>query len=312
MKIGIVGSGNVGSAAAYSVLVKNAAQKIVLIDADRSRAEAQAEDISHAAPYTHPVEVDAGDYRDLGGASMVVITAGVNQKPGETRLALVERNAKIIRQIVPQIAEWAPEALVLMTTNPVDVMTQLASTVFTGAVGKKDRVIGTGTVLDTARFRELLGRRLGVDPQHVHGYVVGEHGDSEVLAWSLVSIGGLSLEAFARARGVDFTDGDRTRIGENVRGAAYRIIRGKGATSFGIGAAIAHIVDAVAHEKETIATLCRPLDRIAGVADTTVSLPHLIRGRDEIVTLPLSLSREESDALAHSARVIRDTIDRIA
>ena len=198
MKIGIVGCGMVGSTSAYALVMSGVGREIVLVDLNRARAEAEANDIYHAVPFAHPLTVRAGDYPDLAGARVVVIAGGVAQKPGETRLQLLQRNADVFRQIVPSVLRHAPEAVLLVVTNPVDIMTHLAAH-FAAEFGvPHTRVIGSGTTLDTARFRALLGRHFGVDPHHVHAYVIGEHGDSEVLAWSQATIAGLSLDEFAQ------------------------------------------------------------------------------------------------------------------
>src|SRR5579859_1648421 len=180
MKIGIVGSGLVGATAAYALVMRGIGGEIVLIDKNADRARAEADDIFHAVPFAHPMKVYAGDYPQLAGSGIVVISAGVNQRPGETRLQLLERNAAAFREVIPEILTHAPDALLVVATNPVDVMTHLTARF----AGKPGRVLGSGTTLDTARFRALIGAHLGIDPQHVHGYVVGEHGDSEVLTWS--------------------------------------------------------------------------------------------------------------------------------
>ena len=196
MKIGIVGSGNVGATAAFAMVMRGVGRQIVMVDLDRKRAQAEADDILHAVPFAQPLQVRAGDYEDLAGAAVVVITAGARQKPGETRLQLLERNAAVFRDVVPQVLRNAPEAVLVIASNPVDVMTHLAARYAREFGVPSSRVVGTGTTLDTARFRALLSRYLGVDAHHVHAYVLGEHGDSEVVAWSEVGIGGIPLEEF--------------------------------------------------------------------------------------------------------------------
>jgi L-lactate dehydrogenase len=285
------------------------ATEIVLIDINRDRARAEASDILHAVPFSNPASVRAGAYADLTGSEVVVITAGVSQEPGEGRLALLGRNAAIMREVVPQVVEHAPEAVLLVTTNPVDVMTHLAAR-FAQERGLDSRaVIGSGTMLDTARFRALLGGYLGVDPQHVHGYVVGEHGDSEVLTWSIVDIGGLPLADYARMQGIALGEAERASIDDQVRNAAYEIIEGKGATYYGIGSALAHIVAVIGHDHRGLLTVCTPLPEVQGVQDVTLSMPHLLGGEGSLATLPLLLSDEENDALRKSAQVIRGAID---
>ena len=191
MKIGIVGCGMVGSTSAYALVMSGVGREIVLVDVNRARAEAEANDISHAVPFAHPLTVRAGDYADLDGARVVVIAGGVAQKPGETRLQLLQRNADVFRQIVPSVLSAAPEAVLLVVSNPVDIMTHLAAQFAADFGVPHTRVFGSGTTLDTARFRALVGRHFDVDPQHVHAYVIGEHGDSEVLVWSQATIAGL-------------------------------------------------------------------------------------------------------------------------
>src|SRR5512147_3036457 len=258
MKIGIVGCGMVGSTSAYALVMSGVGREIVLVDLNHARAEAEANDIHHAVPFAHPLTVRAGDYPDLAGAQVVVIAGGVAQKPGETRLQLLQRNAEVFRQIVPSVLRHAPEAVLLVVSNPVDIMTHLAAD-FAAEFGvPASRVIGSGTTLDTARFRALLGRHYGVDPHHVHAYVVGEHGDSEVLAWSQATIAGLNLDEIAKVRPghLGLTRAQRQEIEENVRRAAYHIIAGKGATYYGIGSAVARIVDVLLHDQRAILTIC--------------------------------------------------------
>lgn len=311
MKIGIVGSGLVGSTAAYALVMQGIGRRIVLVDLNEARARAEADDILHAVPFAHPMQVSAGSYGDLAGSRVVIITAGVSQRPGETRLQLLERNAAVFRQVVPQILNNAPEALLVVATNPVDVMTHLTAHYAAEFGVPSTRVIGSGTTLDTARFRTLLGAHFGVDPHHVHGYVVGEHGDSEVLTWSLVAVGGTSLEDFCRLTDICFDEETRQTIDERVRKAAYNIIAGKGATYYGVAGALARIVDVVMHDQRAILTVCTPLPEIADVKDITVSLPHLVGGDGVLATLPLALNEDEAAALNASAQLIRDVIDAL-
>jgi L-lactate dehydrogenase len=303
MKVGIVGAGMVGATAAYALLMRGVGREIVLVDQNEARAAAEADDIRHAVPFAHPLEVRAGKYHDLEGCKAVVLCAGVGQKPGETRLQLLRRNASVFRQVVPATLEHAPRAIVVVATNPVDVMTHLAARYAAEAGVAPGRVFGSGTTLDTARFRSLLGQRCGVDPHHVHGYVLGEHGDSEVLTWSLVTVGGMPLDAFVKHRGVDLSEDVRAEIDQKVRRAAYTIIGGKGATYYGIGCALARIVDVVLHDQRSILTVCAPDER------TTVSLPRLLGGAGVLETLPLPLSEAESQALRASSDIIHQAID---
>lgn len=311
MKVGVVGSGFVGATATYALVMSGVGREVILVDKNAARAEAEADDIRHAVPFAHPLDVRAGDYEDLRGCRAVVICAGVGQRPGETRLHLLRRNAAVFAEVVPQVLANAPEAVLVVATNPVDVMTHLAARLAAACGAPAGRVFGSGTTLDTARFRSLLGAHCGVDPHHVHAYVVGEHGDSEVLTWSLATIGGMPLEEFARLRGIDLSGSARKDIDRGVRGAAYTIINGKSATYYGIGSALARIVDVVIHDQRAILTVCAITGQVAGVADVTLALPRLVGGQGVLETFPLPLSQEETAGLRDSARVIRRALDEL-
>lgn len=301
----------VGSASAFAMVMRGVGREIVLVDVNRARAEAEANDIFHAVPFAHPMTVRAGGYPDLEDAYVVVIAGGVAQKPGETRLQLLRRNADVFREIVPAVLRTAPDALLLIVTNPVDVMTHVAAQFAAEQGVAASRVLGSGTTLDTARFRALVGRHFDVDPQYVHGYVIGEHGDSEVLAWSQATIAGLDLDAFAAVHGTPLTTQDRERIDENVRRAAYHIIAGKGATYYGIGSAVARIVDVLVHDQRAILTICA---RAAGVPDcdgVTLALPRLVGGDGVMATIPLALADAEQAALRRSAGILRDAVSSL-
>jgi len=312
MKIGVVGCGMVGSSSAYALIMSGVGREIVMVDIDRARAEAEANDLFHAVPFAHPLLVRAGDYSDLEGANAVVIAGGVAQKPGETRLQLLQRNADVFRQIVPSVLRNAPEAVLLVVSNPVDVMTHLAAH-FAAEFGvPATRVLGSGTTLDTARFRALLGRRFGVDPHHVHAYVIGEHGDSEVLTWSLAAIAGTRIDEFARLRGRQvLTPEERQTIDGQVRRAAYHIIAGKGATYYGIGSAVARIVDVVLHDQRAIFTICTRIDDEPGCEGVTLALPHLVGAEGALASLPLPLDATEQEALRRSASILREAVESL-
>lgn len=301
----------VGSASAYALVMSGVGREIVLVDLNRARAEAEANDIYHAVPFAHPLNVRAGDYADLAGARVVVIAAGVAQKPGETRLELLRRNADVFRQIVPPILRSASDAVLLVVTNPVDIMTHLAAH-FAAEFGvPQSRVIGSGTTLDTARFRALLGLHFDIDPHHVHAYVIGEHGDSEVLAWSQAAIAGLSLDQFARVHGTPLDDTCRQQIDENVRRAAYHIIAGKGATYYGIGSAVARIVDVLLHDQRAILTICSRIDAVTDCNGVTLALPHLVGGKGAMATIPLQLDASERAGLCRSADILREALQSL-
>lgn len=310
MKIGIVGSGLVGATAAYALVMQGVGREIILVDLHRARAQAEADDIYHAVPFAEPLEIRAGDYADLAGAAVVVIAAGVGQRPGETRLQLLSRNAAVFKQVVPAVLSAAPDAVLVVATNPVDIMTHLTARYAAPFGVPSSRVLGSGTTLDTARFRALLARHVGVDSRHIHAHVIGEHGDSEVLAWSTVSVAGIPLEDFCEERGITLNDEVRASIDANVRRAAYHIIEGKGATYYGIGSALARILDVIIHDQRAILTICTPEPDIAGVRNVTVAMPHVLGGQGVIGNHhPLHLSESEQAALQKSAALIRGIID---
>lgn len=309
MKIGIIGSGMVGSAAANAMVLRGVGRAIVLVDLNTQRAQAEADDILHAVPFSHSLDVRAGAYADLAGSRVVIITAGVAQRPGESRLHLLSRNAAVFRSIIPEVLRHAPDAVLVIATNPVDIMTHLAARYAAEFGIPSHRVLGSGTTLDTARFRAILGRFLGVDPKHVHGYVLGEHGDSEVLAWSQVTVGTVPLADFCRQQNIDLSPAVRQEIDEGVRRAAYRIIEGKGATWYGIGAALSNIANIILRDQRSVLTVCTPLPEVAGVKDVTVALPQVVGGHGVLSTLLNPLAQDEMALLAASARVVRDAID---
>ena len=308
MKVGIVGAGLVGSSAAYAMVLHGSAAELVLVDANEKLAAAHAEDILHATPFAHASRVSAGPASALDGAGVVVLTAGVGQRPGETRLDLLQRNAEVFRKIIPDVRRHAPDALLLVATNPVDVMTQVATRV---AELPPERVIGSGTILDTARYRALLGEHLGVAPHSVHAYVLGEHGDSEVLVWSGADVGGVALETVAREFGREVTAEVRARIDEAVRRAAYRIIAGKGATYHGIGAGLARLVDAIRDDERGVYTVSTVTADCVGVHDVALSLPRVVGARGVERTLPPQLNAEEREALERSAGILKEAANAL-
>jgi L-lactate dehydrogenase len=311
MKIGIVGSGFVGATAGYALVMQGVGREIVLVDKNGTRAAAEADDLRHAVPFAHPLDVEAGEYADLTGSKVVVLCAGVGQKPGETRLHLLQRNAQVFREVVPSVLKYAPDAVLVVASNPVDVMTHLAARFAQECGVPPGRVLGSGTTLDTARFRSLLGAHCGVDAHHVHAYVIGEHGDSEVLTWSLATIGGMPLDAFAQLRRIDLSVSVRQTIDEKVRRAAYTIITGKNATYYGIGSALARIVDVILHDQRAVMTVGAPTLDVVGVRNVTVALPRLLGGQGVLETFPLPLNQEETKLLRASAGVIRQALDEL-
>ena len=303
MKVGVVGCGFVGATAAYAIILEGAATELVLIDIKEELARAQAEDILHATPFAKAVRVTAGGYPELEGAGVVVLACGVGQKPGETRLQLLQRNHQVFRSVVPQVLSHAPDAILLVVSNPVDVINEMVVKI-SGL--SPARVIGSGTILDTARFRALLGEQLGVAPQSVHAYVVGEHGDSEVLVWSSAKVGGVLVDEFCDQIGCVLTEEVRARIDDGVRRAAYRIIEGKGATYYGIGAGISRIVRAIRGDERAVLTVSASTGGVFGLEGVSLSLPRIVGAQGVTGTLRPGLSEGEDAALRKSAEILRE------
>ncbi|WP_323769578.1 L-lactate dehydrogenase [Antarctobacter sp.] len=309
MKVGIVGAGMVGSAAGFALVMQNTVSDLVLIDLNAARAQAEAEDIAHAVPFAGSTIVRSGTYKDIADASVVILACGVSQKPGETRPELLGRNAAVFRAVIGEVMAVAPNAILLVASNPVDVITDIA-TQLSGL--PPARVIGSGTILDTARFRWLIGRHLGIAPGSVHGYVLGEHGDSEVLAWSNTCAGSVPLAAFAAQIGAPLTAEVRARIDKGVRRAAYTIIAGKGATWYGIGAGLARIVKAIGRDEQAVLSVSIVEKDVLGVPDVALSLPRLVGAKGVTATLWPDLNPEETEALRRSATLLKEMSDSVA
>ncbi len=280
----------------------------MLVDANADLARAHAQDISHAAPFAATVAVRSGDYADLAGAGIVTIAAGVSQKPGETRPQLLGRNAEVFRTVVGEVRKAAPDALLLIATNPVDVMTLVAQRI---SSLPPQRVIGSGTVLDTARFRTLLGQRLGISSHSVHAYVIGEHGDSEVAVWSSAMAGSVPVRDFAAQVGRPIDDAMREEVTTDVREAAYRIIAGKGSTYYGIGAGIARIAHAILDDENAVLTVSIVTPEVEGVADVPLSLPRVVGFGGVSADLRPELDERERAALRASAETVRRMVDEV-
>ena len=308
MKVGVVGAGAVGSSAAYAMVLQGTADEIVLTDLNEKLAAAQAQDILHATPFAHSNFVRAGDYDALAGADVVILAAGVAQRPGEGRLGLLERNAAVFAKIIPAVLGAAPDAILLVASNPVDVMTDVAARISGLPVG---RVFGSGTILDSARFRSLLGEHLGISSRSVHAYVVGEHGDSEVLWWSGATVGSLSVTDVATQLGKPLNDVGRARIDEDVRRAADRIIAGKGATWFGIGAGLSRIVQAIGRDENTPLSVSARAENVEGVDNVTLSLPRIVGAGGVKGTLLPHFDSAERAALRDSARILKEAAQSV-
>jgi len=304
-RVAIVGMGNVGATFAYALLLSGLAAEIVLIDANRAKAEGEAMDLNHAVPFSHPTKVWAGDYPDCAGSVVTVLAAGAAQSPGETRLELIKRNAAIWRSIVPQVAKHNPEGILLIATNPVDVLTYAAWRL-SGLPSQ--RVIGSGTILDTARFRYLLSQQLGVDARSVHAFIIGEHGDSEVPVWSLANIAGMRLPEFYKMQAIPYDPLVMENIFRQTRDAAYRIIERKGATYYAVAAGLMRITQAILRNQRTVLSVSSLIEGYYGVSDVCFSLPTVVdRGGVEQV-LHLELDKTEIEKLRNSAQVLKGTI----
>lgn len=299
MKVGVVGAGLVGATAAYALTLRGSCSEIVLTDQDEARARAEAQDIAHASPVSHGTRVGSGPLADLRGSAVVIVAAGANQKPGESRLDLLQKNAAIFRELIPQVVAAAPGAALLIATNPVDVLTDL-----TARLAPDASVMGSGTVLDSARFRHLIAEHAGVDGTHVHGYVLGEHGDSEVLAWSTATVAGLPVADFMAARGRAWTPEIRAQIDADTRGAAAQIIGGKHATYYGIGAALARITERVLGDRRAVLTVSAPTPEFG----VSLSLPRVVGRGGVLDTVLPALTDTERAELDRSAAVLREAL----
>ena len=307
-RVAVVGVGNVGATFAYALLLSGLASEIVLIDANRQRAEGEATDLTHAVPFSRPTRVWAGDYADCAGAAVTVITAGAAQRPGEDRLSLVKRNDGIFGQIVPAVAGANPDGIIVVATNPVDV---LAYRTWQRSGLPPDRVIGSGTILDTARFRALLAAHFDVDPRSVHAYIAGEHGDTEVPIWSSASIGGMLLRDYCLANDIPYDEAALHQIFVDTRDAAYRIIEQKGATYYAVAAGLTRLTEAILRDQNTVLPVSTLVRDYHGIDDVYLSLPTIVGGEGIRRTLRLELTDDEAEGLRHSASVLRSTLDSL-
>ena len=302
-RIAIVGAGAVGSTIAYAAMLRGLVHEIVLVDAVPHKAEAEAKDLMHGSMFAPPVELIAGGVEQCRGSAVVIVTAGAKQKPGQTRLQLVETNAAVFRDLVPRILAAAPGALLLVVSNPVDVLTYISLRLAGGAPA---RVFGSGTVLDTSRFRALLARRLGLAVGNVHACIVGEHGDSEVPIWSSAQVAGAPLARFGA-----LTEADRREVVRGVREAASEVIAAKGATNWAIGLAVERILEAVLRDENSVLTLSGLLEDYQGITDVCLSVPRLISRAGLGPPVPVEYSAAELAAIRSSAGILRETARRL-
>jgi L-lactate dehydrogenase len=298
----------VGSSFAYAMLQRRLANELVLVDKDAARAEGEAMDLNHGLPFVRPLRISSGGYERLAGCEIVVITAGANQRPGETRLDLLQRNAGVFRDIVPQVVAASPEAVIVIATNPVDILTSISAEI---AGLPEGRVIGSGTILDTARFRYLLGEHYQVDPRSVHAFIVGEHGDTELALWSLANIAGVRLRDFVDPHGAGYDQAAMDTIFEQTRTAAYEIIKRKHATYYAIGLGLLTIVEAVLRDQRSVLTVSTPMRGAYGVEGIAISLPTIVGRQGAVGILDLPMSDAERDAFQHSAQTLKDRLAQL-
>ncbi len=307
-KIVIIGAGFVGSTTAYTIMLDGLFQEVVLIDINKDKAEGDALDMAHGVSFQKPVSIYSGDYKDCAEADIVVITAGVNQKVGETRIDLLKRNADIFRSIIGSVMKYAPDDVILLTvSNPVDILTYIT---YKLSGLPKTQVIGSGTVLDTSRLKYLMSRHTGIDARYCHTYIIGEHGDSEVAAWSITNIAGMSMQRFFENYG-KCTDDDLEAMYNEVKNSAYEIIQKKGATYYAIAAAVARIVECIAGAENSILTVSTILNGEYGISDIALSVPTQLSGSGVERILDVPFSGAEIAGLNKSAVTLKESLQSI-
>lgn len=307
-KAAIIGCGFVGSSIAFSLMQQGTFSELVLIDANEKKAEGEAMDLSHGLPYTNAMDIYAGNYDDIVDAALVIITAGANQKPDETRIDLIDRNVEIFKQIIPEISSRNCEGILLIVSNPVDVLTYVA---YKLSGFPANRVIGSGTVLDTARLKYLLGEQLRIDSRSVHAAIIGEHGDSELAIWSAANISGIPLEDFWELRGYYEHEQLMEWIYKDVRDSAYDIIERKGATYYGIAMAVNRIAQSIIRDQHSVLPISVLMNGEYALDDVCLSIPAIVGKNGLEKTLEIPLSQKEKDALEISAMQLKEVIRHI-
>ena len=306
-KVVVIGCGFVGAACSFAIMQSGLFSEMVLIDSDRAKAEGEALDISHGVPFAKPMKIYAGDYDDIKKASLVIITAGANQKPGETRLDLVKKNISIFKSIIPEITKRNFNGILLIVANPVDILTSVALKI-SGL--PENKVIGSGTVLDTARLKYELGNHLNVDSRSIHAFIIGEHGDSEIAAWSSANVSGIPLHKFCEMRGHFNHEEATKRIAESVKNSAYEIIEKKKATYFGVAMAVKRICEAIIRDEKSILPISSKMNGEFGIKDISLSMPAIV-GKDGVEChVPIQLNEEEIIKLQKSAQTLQDILSK--
>ncbi len=305
-KISIIGAGFVCSTTAFALMNQNVASEIVIVDINNDKAQGEAMDLGQGQVFVSPVKIVAGDYPDTKDSDIVIITAGMAQKPGETRIDLVNRNIEIYKQMIPQIVKYNPDSILLVVSNPVDILAQIT---YQLSGFPAERVIGSGTVLDTARFQSILANRFEVDARNIHANIIGEHGDSEIATWSLTTIAGLTIDQYCKMMNIDFNQEMAESITYDVKTAAYEIINRKGYTNYAVALAITRIVEAILRDERSILTVSTLQSGDYGIDDVYISVPTIIgrSGVQHVVEVPYSSA--EVSALQESAKMLKDIID---
>ncbi|MGI6112612.1 MAG: L-lactate dehydrogenase [Mahellales bacterium] len=307
-KVTIIGAGMVGATAAYALMMGHVVSEIALVDIDEERVEGEVMDLNHGVSFVPHTRVKIGDYGDCADSNIIIITAGVAQKPGQTRLDLVVENTRIYKEIIPRIISYTRDAILLIVTNPVDILTYVALKISGLPEGQ---VIGSGTVLDSSRFRYLLSQHCKVNVRNVHGYIIGEHGDSEVAVWSLANIAGTRVDDYCPLCGGGCEEGYKDGIYKQVRDSAYHIIDAKGSTYYAVGLAISRIVESIIMDENSVLTVSTLMKGYYGVEDVCLSLPCIMnsKGVDKVLNLPLN--SKEINAFRDSAEKLKDTIQNV-
>ena len=301
-KISIIGAGFVGSTTAYALMLEGLASEIVIVDINKEKALAEAMDLSHGAAFVKAVDVRAGEYKDTEDSDIVIVTAGVGQKPGETRLDIINKNIPIFKSIIPEVVKYSPNAILLIVSNPVDILTYIAYKI-SGLPA--NRVIGSGTVLDTSRFKYMLSEHFEIDARNIHTYIIGEHGDSEIAAWSLTNIAGISADEYCEKMCKRCDSSFKNNIPKAVKDAAYNIINKKGYTNYAVGLAIRRIVEAILRDEDSILTVSSLLNGEYGLEDVYLAIPTIVDREGAKKILEVSLNQEEQKKLKESAEIIK-------
>lgn len=306
-KVSIIGAGFVGSTTAYALMMEGLASEIVIVDINKDKALAESMDLSHGASFVKPVEVKAGDYSDTSDSDIVIITAGVGPKPGETRLDIINKNLSVFKSIVPEVVKYSPNSILLVVSNPVDVLTYIT---YKLSGFPASRVIGSGTVLDTSRFRYMLGKHFEIDARNIHTYIMGEHGDSEIAAWSITSIAGMSVDQYCSKVCRDCEGEFKYNIAEDVKNAAYEILNKKGYTNYAVALAIRRIVEAILRDEDAILTVSSLLNGEYGIEGIYMGIPTVVGASGSKKKLEVPLDDRELKELKSSASVLKEYLDK--